>query len=142
MKAVDTLIPHCKFTICGGYRRGKDESNDVDIVITHHSKTLKQISDLLTNLKDKLKKSGELFKCNEDVNFNQIITPIEFLVEVQSKFISTSTIQKLIMLLLLEHIHGKISKDHDYQNILMGVIASNVRRPNNYDTYITYLFTS
>ena len=83
-----------------------------------------------------------MFKCNEDVNFNQIITPIEFLVEVQSKFISTSTIQKLIMLLLLEHIHGKISKDHDYQNILMGVIASNVRRPNNYDTYITYLFTS
>ena len=38
------------------------------------------------------------------------------------------------MVLLLEHVHGKISKDHNYQNIVMGVIASNVRSPNNYDT--------
>ncbi|KAL7421959.1 hypothetical protein Q5752_003731 [Cryptotrichosporon argae] len=29
---LDALVPGCDYTICGGYRRGKPESNDVDIV--------------------------------------------------------------------------------------------------------------
>lgn len=30
--ALDTLLPGCRMTITGGYRRGKPESNDVDLV--------------------------------------------------------------------------------------------------------------
>ncbi|KAJ6497660.1 hypothetical protein C8R45DRAFT_822634 [Mycena sanguinolenta] len=35
MREVERLKPGCMSTIVGGYRRGKAESNDVDIVITH-----------------------------------------------------------------------------------------------------------
>ncbi|KAI0800345.1 Nucleotidyltransferase [Fomes fomentarius] len=35
MKELDELEPGCVSTIAGGYRRGKLESNDVDIVFTH-----------------------------------------------------------------------------------------------------------
>ncbi|KAM5545049.1 hypothetical protein V8D89_001160 [Ganoderma adspersum] len=35
MKELDELEPGCVSTISGGYRRGKPESNDVDIVFTH-----------------------------------------------------------------------------------------------------------
>ncbi|WVQ67274.1 uncharacterized protein L199_005469 [Kwoniella botswanensis] len=32
MEHLEAYIPGCEYTICGGYRRGKTESNDVDIV--------------------------------------------------------------------------------------------------------------
>ncbi|KAI0333302.1 Nucleotidyltransferase [Cubamyces sp. BRFM 1775] len=35
MRELDELEPGCVSTIVGGYRRGKPESNDVDIVLTH-----------------------------------------------------------------------------------------------------------
>ncbi|EIW53979.1 Nucleotidyltransferase [Trametes versicolor FP-101664 SS1] len=35
MRELDALEPGCVSTIVGGYRRGKTESNDVDIVFTH-----------------------------------------------------------------------------------------------------------
>ena len=35
MAELDKLVPGCVSTIVGGYRRGKPESNDVDIVFTH-----------------------------------------------------------------------------------------------------------
>ncbi|KAK7057567.1 DNA-directed DNA/RNA polymerase mu [Favolaschia claudopus] len=35
MAELEKLRPECSSTIVGGYRRGKAESNDVDIVITH-----------------------------------------------------------------------------------------------------------
>ncbi|KAJ8696964.1 hypothetical protein PTI98_006783 [Pleurotus ostreatus] len=35
MKELETLQHGCVSTIVGGYRRGKEESNDVDIVISH-----------------------------------------------------------------------------------------------------------
>ncbi|KAJ9128397.1 hypothetical protein QFC24_000690 [Naganishia onofrii] len=30
---LDALMPGCRYTVTGGYRRGKSESNDVDVVI-------------------------------------------------------------------------------------------------------------
>jgi len=35
MKELNVIQPGCSHMIVGGYRRGKPESNDVDIVITH-----------------------------------------------------------------------------------------------------------
>ncbi|THG94502.1 hypothetical protein EW026_g6985 [Hermanssonia centrifuga] len=35
MRELNALEPGCTSTIVGGYRRGKPESNDVDIVFTH-----------------------------------------------------------------------------------------------------------
>lgn len=35
MAELRELAPGCVSTIVGGYRRGKTESNDVDIVFTH-----------------------------------------------------------------------------------------------------------
>ncbi|OCF32950.1 DNA polymerase mu subunit [Kwoniella heveanensis BCC8398] len=32
MEHLDAYVPGCEYTICGGYRRGKTESNDVDVV--------------------------------------------------------------------------------------------------------------
>jgi DNA polymerase IV len=32
---LDAVQPGCVSTICGGYRRGKPESNDVDVIISH-----------------------------------------------------------------------------------------------------------
>nr|XP_031863438.1 uncharacterized protein CI109_001314 [Kwoniella shandongensis]KAA5530510.1 hypothetical protein CI109_001314 [Kwoniella shandongensis] len=32
MEHLDAFIPGCEYTICGGYRRGKPQSNDVDVV--------------------------------------------------------------------------------------------------------------
>ncbi|KAK8864578.1 hypothetical protein IAR55_001828 [Kwoniella newhampshirensis] len=32
MEHLDVFIPGCEYTICGGYRRGKPQSNDVDVV--------------------------------------------------------------------------------------------------------------
>ncbi|WVQ99513.1 hypothetical protein IAU59_006649 [Kwoniella sp. CBS 9459] len=32
MEHLEAYVPGCEYTICGGYRRGKPESNDVDVV--------------------------------------------------------------------------------------------------------------
>ncbi|KAI0821017.1 Nucleotidyltransferase [Irpex lacteus] len=40
MRELDELEPGCVSTIVGGYRRGKPESNDVDIVFTHPDATI------------------------------------------------------------------------------------------------------
>ncbi|WVF71352.1 hypothetical protein IAT40_006156 [Kwoniella sp. CBS 6097] len=32
MEHLEAYVPGCEYTICGGYRRGKTESNDVDVV--------------------------------------------------------------------------------------------------------------
>ena len=39
MSELDKIRPGCLYTICGGYRRGKPQSNDVDIVITDPNPT-------------------------------------------------------------------------------------------------------
>lgn len=53
---LDTIRPGCVHTICGGFRRGKIESNDVDIVITDPkpadlNSQITRMEDLLRQLK-------------------------------------------------------------------------------------------
>lgn len=55
---LDEIRPGCLHTICGGYRRGKTQSNDVDIVITDPNPTsfnsqITCMEDLLRQLKKK-----------------------------------------------------------------------------------------
>ncbi|KAF7351119.1 DNA-directed DNA/RNA polymerase mu [Mycena sanguinolenta] len=52
MREVERLRPGCMSTIVGGYRRGKAESKDVDIVITHP--TLTSGSDQVTGIGEEL----------------------------------------------------------------------------------------
>lgn len=35
MRVCDTIEPGCLYTICGGYRRGKTQIGDVDLILTH-----------------------------------------------------------------------------------------------------------
>jgi len=58
MSELDKIRPGCLYTICGGYRRGKAQSNDVDIVITDPNPTsinsqITSMEDLLRQLKKK-----------------------------------------------------------------------------------------
>lgn len=55
---LDTIRPGCIHTICGGFRRGKVDSNDVDIVITDPNPVslnsqITCIEDLLRQMKKK-----------------------------------------------------------------------------------------
>ncbi|TIB39619.1 hypothetical protein E3P86_01026 [Wallemia ichthyophaga] len=62
MENARTLLPHPTHAICGGYRRGKSESNDIDILITHHGYTLQQMNEFLANLARRLQDMGFLTK--------------------------------------------------------------------------------
>ncbi|KZV99651.1 Nucleotidyltransferase [Exidia glandulosa HHB12029] len=53
---LEAIEPGCLHTICGGYRRGKPASNDVDIVFTHPE--ARRIRGLCTRLVDRLKSAG------------------------------------------------------------------------------------
>ncbi|KAH7101561.1 Nucleotidyltransferase [Auriculariales sp. MPI-PUGE-AT-0066] len=55
-KELNEIEPGCVWEICGGYRRGKAESNDVDIVFTHPE--ARRIPGLCTRLVEKLKQAG------------------------------------------------------------------------------------
>ncbi|KAJ7686516.1 DNA polymerase mu [Mycena rosella] len=59
MAELEKLRPGCLSTIVGGYRRGKAESNDVDIVITHS--TLESGSDQVKGLGEQL--VNRLYAC-------------------------------------------------------------------------------
>ncbi|KAJ7125118.1 hypothetical protein C8R44DRAFT_782368 [Mycena epipterygia] len=59
MAELEKLRPGCLSTVVGGYRRGKTESNDVDIVITHP--TLLSGSDQVKGLGEKL--VNRLYDC-------------------------------------------------------------------------------
>ena len=50
---LDTIRPGCLSTICGGFRRGKVESNDVDLVITDPNPA--SVSDQITCMEDLLR---------------------------------------------------------------------------------------
>lgn len=50
---LDLIRPGCIHTICGGFRRGKIESNDVDIVITDPNP--KDMNSQITNMEDLLR---------------------------------------------------------------------------------------
>jgi DNA polymerase/3'-5' exonuclease PolX len=60
-----------KYTICGGYRRGKATSGDVDVVLAPDPekapvgdlKSLKHQTRLLHQVLEALKKKGELLSC-------------------------------------------------------------------------------
>ncbi|KZT61982.1 Nucleotidyltransferase [Calocera cornea HHB12733] len=41
-KALDAVLPGCMHTICGGHRRGKPTSGDVDIIFTHREQGKEQ----------------------------------------------------------------------------------------------------
>ncbi|KAJ6631595.1 hypothetical protein B0H10DRAFT_1772340 [Mycena sp. CBHHK59/15] len=59
MAELEKLHPGCLSTVVGGYRRGKSESNDVDIVITHPK--LVSGSNQIKNLGEKL--VNRLYDC-------------------------------------------------------------------------------
>ncbi|CUA67781.1 hypothetical protein RSOLAG22IIIB_03208 [Rhizoctonia solani] len=50
---LSTIQPGCEYTICGGYRRGKPYSNDIDIIFTHQQMGLER--HLCTKLVQRLK---------------------------------------------------------------------------------------
>lgn len=54
------ILPHLKYTICGGYRRGKPYSNDIDIVVTHHGCNITQLGAFLVKLTEDLQNIGRL----------------------------------------------------------------------------------
>lgn len=60
MRELDELQPGCVSTVVGGYRRGKPESNDVDIVISHsdHKRGKDLIPGLCERFMSHLYKSG------------------------------------------------------------------------------------
>jgi len=58
MSELETIQPGCSHTIAGGYRRGKLQSNDIDIVITHKKADRKRILELCQELTDVLSKKG------------------------------------------------------------------------------------
>jgi len=77
MKELEAIQPGCTHTIAGGfdplllfhiddpdlcypssYRRGKPESNDVDIVVTHPNADQKRIRELCQQLTDVLSEKG------------------------------------------------------------------------------------
>ncbi|KAI8066673.1 hypothetical protein BC940DRAFT_302035 [Gongronella butleri] len=53
---VKRVQPGCKYTVCGSYRRGKADSGDVDIVVTHEDNKVSQV--LLETLVAQLQKEG------------------------------------------------------------------------------------
>ncbi|KAG8907262.1 hypothetical protein FRB99_004956 [Tulasnella sp. 403] len=55
-KHLNAIVPGCLYTICGGYRRGKSVSNDVDIVFTHPSPEF--FKGLCARLVERLTESG------------------------------------------------------------------------------------
>jgi len=55
-KELEEIEPGCVRTICGGYRRGKEMSNDVDIIYSH-KKTGRE-RDLCKKLVARLRKQG------------------------------------------------------------------------------------
>jgi DNA polymerase IV len=51
---LQAILPGCEYIICGGYRRGKPMSNDVDIVYTHRSADTRGVLEkLVRRLTDK-----------------------------------------------------------------------------------------
>lgn len=52
---LEALMPRCRYTVTGGYRRGKSESNDVDIVICPPADEVDEarlLRDLVTRMTD------------------------------------------------------------------------------------------
>ncbi|CAO1624432.1 unnamed protein product [Parajaminaea phylloscopi] len=52
------LVPDAFYTICGGYRRGKTMTNDVDLVITSKTANFRQRQDVIRGLLDRMKRKG------------------------------------------------------------------------------------
>ncbi|KAG8945461.1 hypothetical protein FRC04_000746 [Tulasnella sp. 424] len=52
---LQAIAPGAKWTICGGYRRGKSVSNDVDIIATHHN--IATFKGLCQRLTERLRKA-------------------------------------------------------------------------------------
>lgn len=52
------LLPHLTYCICGGYRRGKSVSNDIDVVITQHGCNLLELNQFLVKLTAQLQNIG------------------------------------------------------------------------------------
>lgn len=53
---LQAIAPGAQWTICGGYRRGKTVSNDVDIIATHHN--IATFKGLCHRLTERLRKAG------------------------------------------------------------------------------------
>ncbi|KAF9777864.1 hypothetical protein BJ322DRAFT_514143 [Thelephora terrestris] len=58
MHELEEIQPGCLHTIAGGYRRGKRESNDIDIVITHPAADANRVRELCQEFTDVLSKKG------------------------------------------------------------------------------------
>ncbi|KAL7415266.1 hypothetical protein BDY24DRAFT_382392 [Mrakia frigida] len=58
---LERISPGCTYTICGGYRRGKDCSNDVDLIFTHELGDPSRVSrNVLDRLIEELTRLGAL----------------------------------------------------------------------------------
>lgn len=53
---LDAIQPGCEYTICGSYRRGKPQNNDIDILFTHKEPDLER--HLCAKLVERLRKTG------------------------------------------------------------------------------------
>jgi len=60
LQELRAIMPGSDLTICGGYRRGKLESNDIDLILTHPDGPgqEKLASDLATKLTKRLQQAG------------------------------------------------------------------------------------
>ncbi|KZT33867.1 Nucleotidyltransferase [Sistotremastrum suecicum HHB10207 ss-3] len=57
-RALQDILPGSESTICGGYRRGKLESNDVDIVFTHPQGQGNKANNMVARLVERMRKDG------------------------------------------------------------------------------------
>lgn len=100
------ILPHLKYTICGGYRRGKPYSNDIDIVVTQHGCNVTQLGEFLVKLTEDLQNIGRLrLECPFRTH-----TSIGFLTQLMRGIALSND--------------KRVADSHDYQSTMFGVVAS------------------
>ena len=67
-KIIKSIYPDCIITPVGGYRRGKEFSGDLDVVVSHPQETV--TNNLLKEIVEKLMNAGLQFKKFEFVPYS------------------------------------------------------------------------